>query len=82
MAQFVIPDVEDEVKRRLQERAARHGRSLEDEVREILRSAVAQHDGNHPPLGSLIAGLFHGRGFDTEIPEFHAEAPRPASFGE
>ena len=42
MAQFVVRSIENTVKQRLQRRAARHGRSMEEEVREILRSAVNQ----------------------------------------
>jgi antitoxin FitA len=40
MAQLVVRDLEDDVKARLQHRARRHGRSVEEEVREILRDAV------------------------------------------
>ena len=40
MAQLVVRNLEVEVKARLQRRARRHGRSTEEEVREILRNAV------------------------------------------
>ncbi len=40
MAQFVVRNIEAEVKARLRRRAARHGRSMEEEVRDILRNAV------------------------------------------
>ena len=40
MAQFVVRNLEEDVKIRLKRRAARHGRSMEDEVRDILRDAV------------------------------------------
>lgn len=40
MAQLVVRNLEDEVKARLRKRAQRHGRSTEEEVREILRNAV------------------------------------------
>ena len=40
MAQFVVRRVEEAVKARLQNRARRNGWSLEQEVRNILRTAV------------------------------------------
>ena len=40
MAQFVVRNIENAVKARLQRRARRNGRSMEEEVRDILRSAV------------------------------------------
>jgi antitoxin FitA len=40
MAQLIVRNIENEVKARLQRRAKRHGRSMEEEVREILRDAT------------------------------------------
>ena len=40
MAQILVRDIDDDVKERLQRRAARHGRSMEAEVRDILRDSV------------------------------------------
>lgn len=40
MAQFIVRDLEDDVKMRLKRRAIKHGRSMEEEVRHILRDAV------------------------------------------
>ena len=45
MAQIVVRKLEDEVKEGLRRRAARHGRSLEAEVREILRDAAVAEPG-------------------------------------
>src|SRR5215218_10455714 len=45
MAQFLVRHLDDEVKARLQRRARRHGRSMQEEVREILRNAVRDEDG-------------------------------------
>src|SRR5258708_39369596 len=42
MAQFVVRDLEEEVKTRLKRRAERHGRSMEEEIRHILRNAVKE----------------------------------------
>ena len=40
MAQILVRNIEQSVKTRLQLRAKRHARSMEEEVREILRNAV------------------------------------------
>lgn len=40
MASITIRNLDDEVKRRLRVRAAEHGRSMEEEAREILRHVV------------------------------------------
>jgi len=41
MATLVIRQLDDKTKARLRVRAAHHGRSMEQEAREILRSALA-----------------------------------------
>jgi plasmid stability protein len=41
MAQLVVRRIEDAVVRRLKARAAEHGRSAEEEHREILRAALS-----------------------------------------
>lgn len=82
MAQFVVRNLEDDVKTRLKRRAARHGRSMEDEVRDILRNAVKDENRKTEGLGTRLARRFEGRGLDFDIPEFHGEPARPASFEE
>lgn len=42
MAQFIVRHLEETVKARLKRRAARRGRSMEEEVRHILRDAVKE----------------------------------------
>jgi hypothetical protein len=44
VAQLVVRNIEKEVKVRLQRRASRNGRSMEAEVRDILRDAVKEQD--------------------------------------
>jgi plasmid stability protein len=73
MAQLIVRNLEAGVKRRLQWRAARHGRSLEEEVREILRNAVSDEKRRTEGLGTRIARRFAGNGIDFEIPEFRGE---------
>lgn len=82
MAQFVVRQLEDDLKERLKRRAKRHGRSMEAEVREILRTAVAEPDARGSRLGSCIAARFRGLGLPTDLPELRRQSPRPLKFGE
>lgn len=81
MAQFVVRNIENGVKARLQRRAKRNGRSMEEEVRDILRNAV---NGDVPAggLGTEISRLFARAGLDADIPELRGHEIRPASFEE
>ncbi|MGO9058906.1 MAG: FitA-like ribbon-helix-helix domain-containing protein [Candidatus Binataceae bacterium] len=80
MAHLVVRHLEDEVKARLRRRAARHGRSMGDEVREILRNAVKDDEGPVPDLGSRIAARFIRHGLTGNLPELHGCVPRPTRF--
>jgi len=82
MAQLVVRNVENSVKARLQRRARRNGRSMEEEVRDILRAAVRDAD-NAPTggLGTEISKIFAKHGLDSPIPELHFEI-KPPSFEE
>jgi plasmid stability protein len=81
MAQFVVRDLEENVKARLKRRAARHGRSMEEEVRHILRDAVKEQNQGVIKLGSRIAARFVKAGLTAELPELHGQVPRSAKFG-
>ena len=76
MAQFVVRDLEDDVTEKLKARARRHARSMEDEVRHILRQAVAKAPTTG--LGSRVAGRFRGVGLDHDITERRGQPARPA----
>ena len=82
MAQLVVRNIEDDVKARLQARARRHRRSLEAEVRDILRSAAMSEDLSSRGLGSDIAARFEGRGLPEDIPELRGFTIKPPSFEE
>ena len=41
MASMTIRDIDEQLKSRLRVQAARHGRSMEDEARDILRTALS-----------------------------------------
>lgn len=81
MAQLVVRGLEDDVKAKLKELARRHGRSMEEEVREILRDAIKGLDRPRPRLGSRLAGRFAEVGIDEPIPELRGQPARPADLG-
>ena len=81
MAQILVRKLEDDVKAKLRRRARRHGRSTEEEVREILRNAVRDQGGVRAPLGSRLAARFAGVGLREDVPELRGQAARPADFG-
>ena len=81
MAQFIVRNLEEEVKVVLKRRAARHGCSMEEEVRRILRNAVKEESLPAPSLGSRIAARFNKAGLTKDLPEFHGQVVTPADFG-
>ncbi len=69
MATLTIPDLEDSVEAKLRIRAAKHGRSTEDEARNILRAAVAEVDTEPENLYQAIRRIVEPfGGFELEIP--------------
>ena len=82
MAQLVVRNIEDLVKARLQRRARRNGRSMEEEVRDILRNAANEAERPTVGLGTQIAALFKGKGYDFEVEELRGHPVRPAKFDE
>jgi plasmid stability protein len=79
MAQFVVRKIEAAVKLSLQRRARRNGRSMEEEVRDILRSAVNE-DVPAGGLGTEISSLFAQAGLESDIVELRGYEVKPASF--
>lgn len=55
MPVLTVRNLPDEVHRALRARAAKHGRSMEAEVRDILNAAIAP--GDRLKLGSLLADI-------------------------
>ena len=80
MAQILVRNLEDDVKLKIRSRAQRHGRSTEEEVREILRNAVREQQQTLAPLGTRLAERFGSFGLDEEIPELRGQAAQPADF--
>jgi plasmid stability protein len=54
MAAITIRGLDEAVKARLRLRAARHGRSMEEEARQILKIGLATESGGQPNLADSI----------------------------
>lgn len=75
MATLTIRGIDDELRDRLKVRAARHSRSMEAEVREILAGALATGP-NDVGLGSRIHQRFEATGgIELDVVD-RAERPR------
>ncbi len=83
MAQLLVRNLDDDVKARLRVLAAEHGRSMEEEVRTILRQAVAA-ERPKAGLGTRMAALFSKSGLreGESIPELRGEIIKPVQFDE
>lgn len=82
MAQLIVRNLEDDVKARLAQRARRHGHSMEEEVRTILRDAVQETSpASTQGLGSQLAALFEGLDM-PEIEEIRGYKIEPIDFGD
>lgn len=69
MASMTIRNLDDQLKTRLRIQAAVHGRSMEDEARDILRSALSRE----PQTGQSLVDAVRKRvqsmgGVDLELP--------------
>ena len=77
MAQVVVRDIEEDVKLRLKRLAERHGRSMEEEIRHILRNAAKDSGRPIAKIGSRIAARFSGKGLKSDLPELRGQAAKP-----
>ena len=81
MAQVIVRNIEIEVKTVLKQRAAQHGWSMEEEVRQILRRAVQQPEPSPAKLGSRISNRFADVGLLEPLPELYQQIITPMGFG-
>jgi plasmid stability protein len=82
MARLTIRRLDEKTKTRLRVRAAQHGRSMEEEAREILRSALRPSPAGKQNLSEAVRRRFaEFCGLELELPPRDAarEAPK---FGE
>ncbi len=78
MASMTIRNIDDQLKARLRVQAAMNARSMEDEVREILRTALSAE----PPKGQSLVDAIRARieplgGFELELPAREAMREPP-----
>ena len=83
-AQIVVRKLDGETKARLQQRAKLHGRSVEEEVREILREPTRTEATPPRKLGDEMKALFGKVGLepDEEIQELRGIRLRAPDFSE
>lgn len=78
MATLTIRQLDDKIKSRLRVRAAHHGRSMEEEAREILRSALAGSSTGKGNLAEAIRRRFAASGgLEFELPRRDAMRHEP-----
>ncbi|MEH2236170.1 FitA-like ribbon-helix-helix domain-containing protein [Nostoc sp.] len=78
MNNITISNLDDDIKSRLQKRAEKHGRFLEEEAREILRLALAENQEHLFNLATMLEQRFANVG-DFELPEINREPIRTGS---
>ena len=75
MTSIMIRRLDDSVKARLRIRAAKHGRSMEEEVREILKATLAGEEAPQPDLAESIRNRIDPLG-GVNLPEIDREPMR------
>ena len=80
MATMTIRRIDDQLKARLRVQAARHGRSMEDEARDILRTALSTEPAQTASLAEAIRKHIEPLGgVELQLPEREAiRDPFPA----
>lgn len=82
MAAISVRDLDEDVAARLKVQAARHGRSMEAEVRAILTESLAGGGDDRPNLGQAIRQRFAELGgVELDVPD-RRDMPRPADLPE
>lgn len=80
MAQLLVRNLDDSVKHALSQRALAHGRSMEEEARNLLSAALIKPTTKRKPLGSRIAARFEGIGLTEPIAEVRGQLLTPIKF--
>ena len=80
MASITIRNLEEDIKQRLRVRAAQHGRSMEEEAREILRKVMREDTPPRDLAAAIRARLSPADRVELELPP-HDPMQDPAHFG-
>jgi plasmid stability protein len=80
MGELLVEEIEADVLEKLQKRASCHGRSTEEEVREILRNAVISESDAPVGLGTQLTEIFRGVGIEEDLPELRGFPAEPIEF--
>ncbi|WP_017655923.1 FitA-like ribbon-helix-helix domain-containing protein [Fortiea contorta] len=78
MHKITISNLDDDMRFRLQKRAEKHGRSLEEEAKEILYMALTENREEPLNIATIIEQRFADLG-DFELPEILREPIRTVS---
>jgi antitoxin FitA len=78
MNNITISNLDDDIKSLLKKRAEKHGRSLEEEAKEILRMALIENPEQPLNLANMIEQRFANLG-NFELPEIPREPIRTVS---
>jgi antitoxin FitA len=78
MSTLTVRNLDDDLKTQLRVRAARNGRSMEAEAREILRASLSAQP--RTGLGTQIHKRFAGLGLDEIVILPRDELPRASDF--
>lgn len=81
MASITIRNLEDDLKRRLRIRAAEHGRSMEEEAREILRHVVTEPKAPRNLAAAIRARVASQGGVELDLPAREAMRDPPPLAG-
>jgi plasmid stability protein len=68
MASITIRNLDDDIKQRLRVRAAEHGRSMEEEARDILRRVMSESASPRDLTAAIRARVAPGARADLELP--------------
>ena len=85
MAQLIVRNLEDDIRDRIRALAELHGCSMEEEVRQILRSAVLASDARPAhvqPLGTRMSERFARIGLTEDLAQLPPLTLEPPSFGQ
>lgn len=82
MASMTIRNIDDQLKSRLRVQAAKHGRSMEDEARDILRAALSTQDegSGQNLIDSIRRRIAPVGGIDLDLPA-RETIRNPVDFG-